>query len=333
MQHELRDLRSRRRCRHRGAAEDRCRGGAGVTVDHAEIFRRRGRHADRPHGRSACLKVGHFAEVPSVFTAFEPNGGASGRSPSGSSSVRKRHRTDHLRFGELEHHPRLASGPVGQQSPVGQIIVAEFREPELAAAGRQLRPHLLHGQISVDQRHRDHGHVLVVFSDGSRTTAFRACVLERSGGSERLGQFSAVMPPAFNDLGTPHKLLHRVLGLHPGGTGSAPARAARYRHLKPQGVSQFRGVSESVLPVVLHVDQALVHDLLGRQCGVEVMEASEAYAVHPFKVFPDAVPGHVAPEPVPPDLGPGLLGRIVESGSELVDAGLLLSGAGGKNRR
>ena len=63
------------------------------------------------------------------------------------------------------------------------------------------------------------------------------------------------------------------------------------------------------------------------------MEASEAYAVHPFKVFPDAVPGHVAPEPVPPDLGPGLLGRIVESGSELVDAGLLLSGAGGKNRR
>ena len=106
------------------------------------------------------------------------------------------------------------------------------------------------------------------------------------------------------------------LSLQPGD----PAMAISMPYCSPEG----DGVFESVLPLRRHVDQAMVDDLRRLQCGVEVLKARQADAMHPVEIELDALLGDVAVHPVPPHAGTSALGRILETALERIGRGFLL---------
>ena len=118
-------------------------------------------------------------------------------------------------------------------------------------------------------------------------------------------------PRDLDDL--PFQLLHCVLRCHPGPARATPAGRAGDGHLHPQRIRQAHGIAERFLPAVAQVG-ALEGRRLGHvdAAGVELVEAGDAGGIHPFQVLPDAVKGDLAVHPVPPDVGPGRFGRVLE---------------------
>ena len=119
----------------------------------------------------------------------------------------------------------------------------------------------------------------------------------------------------------PFQLLHRILRTHPGAACAAPAGSRCDCHLQPQRISLLHRITECLLPGFGEI-RALERRRLGHihSPGIELVETGDAHGIHPFKVFLDAVKAHLAIHPVPPNVGPGGFGRILELLNQFVIA-------------
>jgi hypothetical protein len=110
----------------------------------------------------------------------------------------------------------------------------------------------------------------------------------------------------------PHQFLHRILRLHPRPAHTAPTGRAGYRHFHSQRIAQGNGVAEGVLPVVVHVNEAVLHDRRHPDSRIEMVKAAYSDAVHPEQVLADAVLGNIPVHPMPPQIWPGCTRRLLE---------------------
>ena len=216
-----------------------------------------------------------------------------------------------LRGGELDLDPgRPVDGRGRQEDRLVQVAVGEGGQVERAAARGDLRPELGHGPVVIGRLEGHDGAVGIVLR---LLVPAGGDVLIRAGRRGRLGQHAAPRPAAFDARLAPDVLLHRLGRGDPRAAALAPAGRAGDGHLQAEPVGQSGRELERILPGRGHVDEALGDDLGRVEPGVEVLEAGDAGARHPFEVGFDAFLGDVAAHPVPPDARLGARGRRLES--------------------
>ena len=138
-------------------------------------------------------------------------------------------------------------------------------------------------------------------------------VLQGTGDRWGMGQCAREGLATFDPGFAPHDFLHPLAGLHPRTARFAPSGGAGNRLFQAKLVGELGGKQERVFPLGCHVDQTLVHQLGSAQRRVEVLETTDADAVHPFQIELDALFGDVAVHPVPPHAGLGGVRRRLET--------------------
>ena len=204
---------------------------------------------------------------------------------------------------------------------VGQIPVRKHFHCKSATAGSHLGAQF--GERFFRFREPD-GHDRHVLIPGChlrshREYIFRNCILKLADGREWLRQrnlprlFHLRIPGHF--YGAPGKFFHRVLRLDPGPAGGAPAGRGGDGDFHPELIGIPDGVPEGILPTLLHVRLPL-HDRLHAHhqvpTRVELLHPGDAGGFHPIQICLDALLRDIPVHPVPPDPGPGFLGRVLE---------------------
>ena len=284
-------------------------------------------------GARAARNRDHGAERSPVVAHLELSGDAApaARAAAAAAARDEGQAADGLRLRELVLDPRPFVCRGGwQQRGLREVAVGEGGHLERAATRGHLHLHRAHRTIASRSAIRDNGRVRIELGRLRLTPDLAAepassagLVLIGAGRRRRLGQGAGERASAFDARLAPHVLLHRLGGRHPRAAALTPPRRARDGHFETQLVGQRGGVPESVLPLRRHEDQPLLDDLRCVQAGIEVLEASDARALHPLEVGLDAVLGDVPAHPVPPDARLGTVGRALEAAKQGVALRLL----------
>ena len=230
------------------------------------------------------------------------------------------HGADGHRFRESVLDPGVRAFFVeGQLAAVVEVSVGELLDGEVSAAGADRGPQFQHALFCFWYAYGHDGHVGIplghLLKHGSvhaGTHVLEAAdVLVRLGERERLA-----LPVSFHLHRAPGEFFHAVFRGDPGTSGAAPTRCGGDADLHAQRIGQGNGIGEILFPCVAQVRrlgddgrQALHHGA----AGVKLVETGDANPVHPFQILADAVFGSVSVDPMPPDIGAGLAGRICKT--------------------
>ena len=268
-----------------------------VDAEAEETGRGRG-DAQRRFGAAATLDRAYGRIMDAVLAAFQ-HGAASS----------KGQRPDSHGLGEFISDPGITGLVVArQQRAVGDIAVGQLIQREVASAGGHLGPQGSRASAALRLPDGNHGNIFIKRQFGALAPAGRRSVLERTCPGEGFRENHVEGAAPLHR--PPDKTLHRILGLHPRTAGGTPTGGRCDGEFEAQGIGRTHSDLESFLPAFVHIDEPFVHDGGRPERGVEIVDAAQADPLHPLQVLADPVLRDVPVHPVPPDTGPGGLGRI-----------------------